>query len=231
MTKDEMVWDLSQLVDNTDPASIQEKMKRMVAEAEEARNKYHGKIMSLDAKGLLELLEMKDSLTLKFEGIVRYCNLMYDANSTDELAKQLHDAARRALMKVEQTLAFIEIELGKLLAEKSSLVTDPTLAEYKHYLERVLTRMPHMLSEAEEQLIIAKDKNGIKAWEILQSDWLSTRTFDIEIKGEKKTLPYGQIIGFYQSPDRELRKQSNQIVYDGLGKDDIVWASALRAVC
>jgi len=231
MTKEEMVWDLSQLVDNTDPASIQEKMKRMVAEAEEARNKYHGKIMSLDAKGLLELLEMKDSLTLKFEGIVRYCNLIYAANSTDELAKQLHDVARRALMKVEQTLAFIEIELGKLLAEKSSLVTDPILAEYKHYLERVLTRMPHMLSETDEQLIIAKDKNGIKAWEMLQSDWLSTRTFDIEIKGEKKTLPYGQIIGFYQSPDRELRKQSNQIVYDGLSKDDIVWASALRAVC
>ena len=203
----------------------------MIAEAEETRNKYHGKIMSLDAKGLLELLEMKDSLTLKFEGTVKYCNLMYDANSTDELAKQLHDAARRALMKVEQTLAFIEIELGKLLAEKSSLVTDPTLAEYKHYLERVLTRTPHMLSETEEQLIIAKDKNGIKAWEILQSDWLSTRTFDIEIKGEKKTLPYGQIIGFYQSPDRELRKQSNQVVYDGLGKDDIIWASALRAVC
>jgi oligoendopeptidase F len=231
MTKEEMVWDLSQLVDNTDPASIQEKMKRMVAEAEDVRNKYHGKIMSLDAEGLLELLEMKDSVTLKFEGAVKYCNLMYDANSTDEVAKQLHDAARRVLMKVEQTLAFIEIELGKLLAEKSSLVTDPILAEYKHYLERVLKKMPHMLSETEEQLIIAKDKNGIKAWEILQSDWLSTRTFDIEIKGEKKTLPYGQIIGFYQSPDRELRKQSNQIVYDGLGKDDIIWASALRAVC
>jgi len=226
-----MVWDLSQLVDNTEPASVQEKLKSIVAEAEQIRNKYHGKIGSLDAKGLLELLEIRDAFTLKFEGTVRYCILMYNANSTDEIAKQLHDAARRALMKAEQTLAFIDIELGKLLAEKSSLVTDPILAEYKHYLERVLARVPHMLSETEEQLIIVKDRNGIKAWETLQSDWLSTRTFDMEIKGEKKTLPYGQIIGFYQSPDRELRKQSYQIVYDGLGKDDIVWASAIRAVC
>jgi len=231
LTEAEMVWDLSQLVDNTEPASIQEKLKSMVAEAEEIRNKYHSKIGNLDAKGLLELLEIKDSLTLKFEGTIKYCILMYYANSTDELAKQLHDAARRALMKAEQTLAFIEIELGKLLAEKSSLVTDPAIAEYKHYLERILKRVPHMLSETEEQLIIAKDRNGIKAWETLQSDWLSTRTFDIEIEGEKKTLPYGQIIGLYQSPDRELRKQSNQTVYNGLGKDDIVWASALRAVC
>jgi oligoendopeptidase F len=231
LAKEEMVWDLSQLVDNTEPASIQEKLKSMVAEAEETRNKYHGKIGNLDATGLLELLETKDALFLKFEGVIKYCRLMYSANSTDDIAKQLNDAARRAYMEVEQKLAFIDIEMGRLLAEKPSLVTDPTLAEYKHYLERVLARVPHMLSETEERLIIVKDRNGIRAWEMLQGDWLSTRTFEMEIEGEKKTFPYGEIIGFYQSPNRELRKQSNQIVYDSLGKDDIVWASALRAVC
>lgn len=231
MTKEEMVWDLSQLVDGTDPASIQEKMKRMVAEAEETRDKYHGKIMSLDAKDLLELLETKDALTLKFEGVAKYCRLMYSANSTDDIAKQLNDAAHGASMKVEQALAFMDIEMGKLLAEKPSLVTDPLLTEYKHYLERILRRVPYMLSETEERLIIMKDKNGINAWQMLQSDWLSTRTFDIEIEGEIKTLPYGQIIGFYQSPNRDLRKRSNQIVYESLGKDEIIWASAIRAIC
>jgi oligoendopeptidase F len=231
MAKQEMVWDLSQLVDNTEPASVQEKLKSMVAEAEQIRNKHHGKIRNLDAKSLLELLEAKDAFFLKFEGVIKYCRLMYSANSTDDIAKQLNDAARRAYMEVEQTLAFIDLEMGRLLTENPALVTNPILAEYKHFLERVLTRVPHMLSETEEQLIIIKDRNGIRAWETLQNDWLSTRTFDIEIEGEKKTFPYGQIIGFYQSPNRELRKQSNQIVYAGLGKDDIVWASALRAVC
>jgi len=76
-----------------------------------------------------------------------------------------------------------------------------------------------------------KDKNGIDAWEMLQGDWLSTRTFDIEIEGKIKTLPYGKIIGLYQSPDRGLRKRANQVVYENLGKDEIVWASAIRAVC
>jgi len=231
MTKEEMVWDLSQLVDKTDPASIQKKLESMIAEAEETRNQYHGKIMSLDAKGLLELLETKDALTLKFEGVTKYCRLMYSANATDDIAKQLNDAARGASMKVERALAFMDIEMGKLLAEKPSLVTDPLLAEYKHYLERILRRVPYMLSETEERLIITKDKNGINAWQMLQSDWLSTRTFDMEIEGEIKTLPYGQIIGFYQSPNRDLRKRSNQIVYESLGKDEIIWASAIRAIC
>lgn len=231
MTKDEMIWDLSQLVESANPTSIQKKLESMVAEAEKAREKYHGKIGGLDAKGLLELLEMKDAYILKFEGVAMYCRLMYSADSTDDIAKQLNDAARKASMRVGQALAFIDIELGKLLAENPSLVTDPVLAEYKHYLERILRRVPHMLSETEERLIIIKDKNGINAWQMLQNDWLSTRTFDIEIEGETKTLPYGKIIGLYQSPDRDLRKRSNQIVYESLGKDEIIWASAVRAVC
>jgi len=231
MTKDEMVWDLSQLVEGTDRASIQKKLESMVAEAEKVRDKYHGKIGSLDAKGLLKLLEVKDVYILEFEGVTMYCRLMYSADSTDDVAKQLNDAVRRSLMRADQALAFVDIELGKLLAEKSSLVKAPVLAEYKHYLERVLRRVPHMLSETEERLIIAKDKNGIDAWEMLQNDWLSTRTFDIEIEGQKKTLPYGEIIGLYQSPNRDLRKRANQVVYESLGKDEIVWASAIRAVC
>jgi len=231
MTENEMIWDLSQLVENTEPTSIQKKLESMVTEAEKARDVYHGKIGSLDAKGLLELLEMKDTYILKFEGVIMYCRLMYSADSIDDVAKQLNDAARRAYMKVGQALAFIDIELGKVLAENRSLITDPVLAEYKHYLERIVRRVPHMLSETEERLVIMKDKNGINAWGMLQSDWLSTRTFDIEIEGETKTLPYGKIIGLYQSPDRDLRKRSNQTVYENLGKDEIVWSSAIRAVC
>lgn len=231
MTENEMIWDLSQLVENTEPTSIQKKLESMVTEAEKARDVYHGKIGSLDAKGLLELLEMKDTYILKFEGVIMYCRLMYSADSTDDIAKQLNDATRRAYMKVGQALAFIDIELGKVLAENRSLITDPVLAEYKHYLERIVRRVPHMLSETEERLVIMKDKNGINAWGMLQSDWLSTKTFDIEIEGETKTLPYGKIIGLYQSPDRDLRKRSNQTVYENLGKDEIVWSSAIRAVC
>jgi oligoendopeptidase F len=231
MVVDEMVWDLSQLVDSTDPASIQKRLDLMAAGAEKIRDLYYGRIGGLDAEGLLKLLELKDAFTLEYEGVTMYCRLMYSADSTDDVAKQLSDAGRRASTKVGQSLAFIDIEIGKLLAESPSLVEDPVLAEYRHYLEKIVRRVPHMLSETEERLSLAKDRNGVRAWQTLQSDWLSTRTFDIEIEGEMRTLPYGEIIGFYESPDRDLRKRANQIVYEGLGTDDIVWASAIRAVC
>jgi len=231
MAEDEMVWDLTQLVTSTDVLSIRQELESMVSEAERMRKEYRGRLESLDAGGLLGFLEMKDAYALKFEGVGKYCRLMYSADTTDGVAKQLNDFVLKASTKVGQALAFIDIELGRLLAEKPSLVESPLLAEYKHYLERILRRVPHLLSETEERLIIVKDRNGISAWEKLQTDWLSTRTFEIEIDGEKKTLPYGKIIGFYESRNRDLRRMANQIVYENLGKDDIVWGSAIRAVC
>ncbi|MFP3984393.1 MAG: M3 family metallopeptidase [Candidatus Bathyarchaeia archaeon] len=231
MAEDEMVWDLSQLVESSDVSSIHKKLQEMVTEAKNFRGKYHGKIGSLDAQSLLQLLETRDSYYLRFQGATLYCHLTYAANSTDPVAKQLNDAAENTHVKVGQALAFVDLELSKLLAKKPSLITDPLLAEYKHYLERTLRKKPHMLSETEERLIIAKDKNGINAWETLQGDWLSTRTFEMEVKGESKTMPYGQIVGLFQSADRDLRKRAYQTVYEGLGKDEIIWASAVRAVC
>jgi len=231
MAEEEMVWELSQLVENTDPAMIKKQLQLVVEEAEKIRDAYHGKIEGLDADGLLKLLELRDAHVLKFDGVRLYCSLMYSANSTDELAKQLNDAFRTALAKAGQALAFLQIELGRLLVKNPDLVSDPALAEYRHHLEKILRRAPYMLSESEERLTIVKDKNGINAWQKLQSDWLSTRMFTIEVEGKVKVLPYGEIIGLYRSANRELRKRVYQTVHENLGKDDIIWASAVRAVC
>jgi oligoendopeptidase F len=96
MSGNEMVWDLAQLVENTSPVSVQEHLDLMVVETEKFRERYHGKIGDLDAKGLLEFLELRDARYLRFEGVFEHCILMYSADSTDEVAKQLNDAARKA---------------------------------------------------------------------------------------------------------------------------------------
>jgi oligoendopeptidase F len=231
MIKNEMVWDLAQLVENTDPASIREKLESMVDGSMKFRDKYRGRIGDLDGRGLLELLETKDALTLKFEGETLYCRLSHASNTTDGIAKQLYDASRTALMKTRQSLTFVDIEVGKLLADNPSLIEDPSLVEYEHYLERILRRVPHLLSETEERLIITKDKNGINAWEMLWRNWLSTATFDVEINGEIKTLPFNQRFAISQSPDRDLRRRANKAICEVVKKDRIIPTSALRAIC
>ena len=112
---EEMIWDLSQLVESTDSARIQKQLELMVAEAEKFRDNYRGKIVSLEVKSMVEMLEAKDGLLLRFERAVMCCFLMYYANSTDAVAKQLNEAARKTITRVEQEMAFMDIELGRLL--------------------------------------------------------------------------------------------------------------------
>lgn len=227
----DLKWDLSQLVAETNAGWILQHLNLMTEAAEKLKEKYYGKIEDMKPLHLLNLLEELDQYSLEYEGTTLYCNLLYSANSLDSKSKKLYDALKSTTVKVSQSLAFIEIELGRLMSAKPQITEDPELNEYKHYLERKLRNVPHLLSEREEQLVIAKDKNGIEAWSQLQGDWLGTRMFEIEIKGEKQRMPYGEIIALYEDSDREIRKNANKIVYEELGEDEILWASAIRSIC
>ncbi len=228
---DQIKWDLSQLVPETSADSIVAALDKLVSDAVKFRERYQGKITGLDARGVLDFLEERDSLFVRHEGPVMFAQLLYSADSTDPVAKRLNDAVRKAGTRAGQEMAFSDIEFGNLLKEHPELVEDPVLSEYRHYLEKVLARVPHLLSESEEKLVMAKDQNGVDAWSQLQQDWLSTRMFKMTVDGEEKELAYGEIISYYSDPDREKRRSANSIVYSELGKDDILWSSAIRSIC
>jgi oligoendopeptidase F len=228
---DQIKWDLSQLVSDTGADSIVSALDRLVADAVKFRERYQGKITDLDAGGVLAFLDERDALYIRNEGPAMFSQLLYSADSTDPVAKRLNDAVRKAGTRAGQEMAFSEIEFGDLLRKRPELVNDPSLKEYHHYLEKVRARVPHLLSENEEKLVMAKDQNGIDAWSQLQQDWLSTRMFKMTIDGEEKDLAYGEIISYYSDPDREKRRSANGTVYSELGKDDILWSSAIRSIC
>ncbi len=225
-----MRWDLSVFIKSVNPEKIKAELDSMVRAANVVRDIYSGQVGSMDAAGVRKLLESLDSFSLEFDGVLGYCGLRYSADSTDDVAKQLHDAMRNAWVKAGQALAFAEVELGKLLLEQPDLPTHPELRNYRHYLERALNRAPHLLSEREEQLIMAKDRNGVGAWSQLHGDWLGTRTFRMRIDGVDKDVTYGEAVGYFTSPDRKLRRGAFSTVLEGLGKDEMVFSSALRAV-
>ena len=228
---EKMRWDIAQLVENTDPDWIIGKLEEMVKAANSLAEKYRGRIKDLDAPGLLALLESRDDFSLRYEGVMEYSSLRYSADSTDAVSKRLNEAAKKAGTRAGQALAFMEIELGGLLKAKPGLVSEPRLHEYRHFLERIVRRIPYVMTEELEKLTMSKDQNGVSAWSQLQGDWLGTRSFRITVDGVEKTMPYGEIISLYQSPDRALRREANRVVYGGLGGDDQLWASAIRSIC
>lgn len=223
-------WDLRPLVAETDPGWIRDELDRLTERAEALADEYRGTVSSLDAPGLARLLDRLEAHLADREGVLRYAQLRYASNSLDSEAKRISDLGRRASARMRQALAFQEIEVGQLLESQPELVDDSELADRRHYLERLGRMAPHFLSEPEERLVIQKDRFGVDTWFQLQQDWLSTRTFAMGVEGEGRVMPYGEVIGLYEHPDRAVRREANRVVYEGLGEDEIVWASALRSV-
>jgi len=226
----EMNWDLSVLVKSTEPERIKERLAAMVADYAKFAEKYRGKIEGLDPAGLAGMLKAKDDLFLRYEGVMTFCSLAFTADQSDPVANSLNHASSRAATEADQQTAFMAVELGRLLASHPSLIDEPCLRDYKHYLERYLRIAPHLLSEPEERLVSAKDRTGVTAWSKLQSKWLSSRQFHMTVKGEEKVLSMGEMIPYIYDPDRATRKATYLAMGTTLGADRLLWADALAAI-
>ncbi|MDW5561851.1 MAG: M3 family oligoendopeptidase [Methanomassiliicoccus sp.] len=226
----EMNWDLSVLVESTQPERIRELLAAMVADYARFAHSYRGRIEELNPVGLAEMLRAKDELFLRHEGVMTYCMLTFTADQSDPVANALNHASSRAATEADQHTAFLSVELGRLLAARPQLIDEPSLRDHRHYLERYLRIAPHLLSEQEEKLVSAKDRTGVSAWSKLQSKWLSSRRFRMTIKGEEKVLSMGEMVPYIYDPDRETRKAAYLAMGTTLSEDRLLWSDALAAI-
>ena len=231
MTTEEIVWGLSEVFPSTTHPSVQKAIDRATKMADSFAEKYQGKIKSLSAKELLKCIETYEAYYRRFNEVYVFAALSHWVNMTLPNPQSLYDKVDRTEAKLSKMLAFFELETGKLVYERPEIVSKPVLAKYKHALEKLRRAVPHQLSEIEEQLIIEKDQFGIYAWQRLQRKWLNTRMFEVEVEGEKKTLPYGEADGLLTHPDRATRASANRSIYSLLGKDGELFSSALRNIC
>ncbi|MGD6810996.1 MAG: M3 family oligoendopeptidase [Candidatus Bathyarchaeia archaeon] len=231
MSIQQETWNLSELfIGITDP-KIGQAITEATAMAADFEKKYRGKVTSLTPDGLLSCIQEVEAFNQKFSDVGLYSGLVFAANMTLPETQALNDKINKLDAKISKQLAFYRLELGALLKSKPEFIRDPVLANYRHMLEKVYRRVEHQLSEVEEQLIIEKDQFGVNAWEELQSKWLNTRTFEVTVLGEKKTLSYGEANGLLPHPDRATRESANRSIYGLLGKDGEVFSAALRSIC
>ena len=233
MSESEIAWDLSEIFTNTDDPRIQETLANLEKQVEEIIRDYKGKINipSFTVDDLLVLLKKQESFMadyLEFNGFAR---LSFSANMTLPENQKLFNKAQEFSSKIGAQLAFLEIETGKYIYEHPEIISNPKVTEYKHVLEKMKRSHPHRLSEIEEQLIIEKDQYGITGWQQLQSKWLNTRLFDVEVEGELKKLSYGEANGLLAHPDKKTRKSANKAIYGLLGKDQEIFSSAMNSIC
>jgi len=232
MLENDIAWDLTEIFSSTKDPKITEAINSLEKIADEFIRKYKGIINSNDfsANDLLGLIRKHEKFIADLDELTLYTNRLYDGNQNEPLAKGLKNRIDNFETQIRTKITFIDLEIGNLIKERGEIIVDPILEGYKQYLKKFKRQVPHLLSEVEEQVILEKDQFGVKAWSKLQSEWLTSRAYIVNVEGEEKSLSYGEANSLLTHPDRNTRISANKSIYGTLGGEEIVYSTALKNI-
>ncbi|MHA2366198.1 MAG: M3 family metallopeptidase [Candidatus Hodarchaeales archaeon] len=232
---EDILWDLTSLGYNdlNDP-KIEKRKKEIRDKVRKLETRYKGKIHcnEFPIEDLLTVIQLSEEIETEIRILNDLGFLNFCTNLTDKEVLTSFNHLQAFDSKIRGQLAFVNIEIGKLLKSSGEkYLNTPDLTKYHAHLVRLKKKADHSLSEVEESLILEKDQFGVSAWRDLQSQIIGKKKFKLEIENEIETFSFGEFGIFRSHSDREVRKKSTEVVFNSIKQDADVLASCLRNVC
>ncbi len=210
---EDVLWDLSIFYDGLHDPRIQADMDALRQQANTFAEQYRGRIASLSAEALAELMEEMITLSDLRGRIYTFASLNFSTDATNPQIGALLQKVTEFYAEINQKLVFFDLEWAALDDDKAqALIDNPVLSKYRHYLEAERRYRPHKLSEIEEQLLIDADVTGRSAWTRFFTQLMSSMRYDYD--GEK--LNQSQVLVKLQDGDRDVRKKAADALTAGL---------------
>ncbi|HSR36063.1 MAG TPA: oligoendopeptidase F, partial [Desulfurivibrionaceae bacterium] len=204
-------WNLTDLYAGvTDPA-VESDIAACEAEAKAIRNEYSGTIAAMDADQLLALVTRLEQLEIRSAKLGTFAFLHFTTQTKNPEAGAFLQKIKEAGSRISRETVFFELEwcaVGDETAE--ALLAAPVLAHYRHYLHNVRRYASHLLSQAEETLLIEKSPVGRSAWTNLFEKVMGHLTFGETGRTEE------EVLNDLYHPERPVRQQAASDLTAGL---------------
>jgi oligoendopeptidase F len=207
---DGVAWNLSDLYAGPDDPRLEQDLKSAHDRARRFEETYRGKIDTAsgpDAGLLLAALRELEGLYEQMDKPAIYAGLLHAAKTDDPRRGALLARTREQRTAINKHLIFFDLEWIKLAdGPAQALLARTELAHYRHYLEQLRVRRPHILSEPEEKLLDEKTVTGRAAFVRLFDETVSTMRFPFTHDGRTESLSMQQINAKLYDPDRAVRR-------------------------
>lgn len=205
-----ILWDLTDLYEGLNDQAIEADMQRRRAKVADF-SRLRGKVAALQARELLDAVRMFEEITENAQKLLAYSYLNFSTQTQNPQASAFFQSQKEFYSELHRETLFFELEWTK--ADDSvagSLLSDPLLAKYTHYLAALRRYSRHVLSEPEEKILADKEPAGASAWSALFDKMLSQLRF-----GESKRTE-SEVLSDLHSPERETRKKAAAELTEGL---------------
>lgn len=146
-----------------------------------------------------------------------YAHLLFAGDTSKSAHRDLLQKVDQRATAINNQILFFDLEWLQVADEDAEgLLAAPALQRYHYYLESARRYRPHMLSEAEERMVNEKDQIGQQAWQRFFTEQTASLRFPIERDGEMQHMELDGILSQLYRPDREVRRNAFETLYDVL---------------
>jgi oligoendopeptidase F len=173
---------------------------------------YRGRVGSLDAGELAELMELLAQITEALSRAGHYTSLRFSENTADPQRGAAMQAVRERSTLIGTKLLFVDLEWAATDDEHArSVVADPRLHLVRHHLETLRLTRPHLLSEPEETVLSETSVAGASAWARLFEE--QTAAIEVELPEDHGgSVPLMQALSLLAHPERAVRATAAECV-------------------
>ncbi|NNE45306.1 MAG: M3 family oligoendopeptidase [Rhodothermales bacterium] len=204
-------WNLEDLYPSR--AALEQDMASASLAAGVFRERYYGKVDTLDASQLARSLEELEAVIDPLGRAYTYAYLHWVTDTNDQSRGALLQKVKEEYTATSQALIFFDLEWARTEEARSkALLEQESLRAYRHYLELLLRRKDYMLSEAEEKILADLDISGRSAWNRYFDESLSALRFDFD----GKSISEQEVLSKLHQKDRAVRRMAAMSLTDGL---------------
>ena len=225
-------WSLNELYDSFEGEAYQGDLKKLdgliekLTKLADEITKDHNN----EKEKLEEYINLTEQMSLMFEKLGVYAELIVSVNSKDELANKYADIVDQK----QNNLAEPETKISKWISEIKNLEDiingSSRLKEFEFFLKEIVEQSKYLLSEKEEAIIAKMKNTGSTAWANYKNLLISTHKVELEQDGKKEELPLTVVLNMAYDKDKEVRKKAYEAEIASYKKIEEGIAAALNGI-
>jgi oligoendopeptidase F len=212
---EEVAWDLSDLYASGDDPRIESDFAEAEAATSAFRDRTYGKVATLSAAELADAINEYERIEAIATRALYYAHMSFSTNMADPARGALVAKLGEKAAGLETQLLYFGLEWAAIDDEAAStLLDDPSLDHWRHWLEAQRVFRPYLLTEPEEKILTEKAVSGVSAWSRLYEEVLGG--IRVNLEGEAEPVALESAMAKLYSSDRDVRRGAAEGVTEAL---------------
>lgn len=205
-----------------------EKIKGMMPRIEAFQGK-----LGASADNLLGFLQLQDEITVLIDRFANYSMRKADEDTKNTTYQGFRDQTTGVFVSISSALSFAEPEILEIpdAVLNEFYEKQPGLNQYRRFLNDILRKKEHILSDAEEKILAAAGDLAQSPDDIfsLLNDADMTYESVTDIEGNRFPVTHASFIPLMQNYDRNVRKDAFESLYKTYAEHKNTSAAILSA--